>query len=273
MPARFSRSLRSRVSLVAVALAAFVAAGCADDPVVNKPPPLDLGTVDDIMTDLPKSCAFLCGGCTEPETAFDCPTLAPWDKLPHEDVCEPFDGTYPSPVQGKCTASDASGEAAAKAGPIVGGGFVLPDGHRIAPVGREVLFEEPDLRGTFPMNIMAVPGSRLALVSDGGIRDNALRVLDLDKLAAGGVPVTSYLAFPRPTALYYGLVWIAPNRALASGGGDAMVYAFDIDPMTGQATRAPTRDIALGMSGDQAWYSGAMAVSGDGTRLVVAPSQ
>jgi hypothetical protein len=144
---------------------------------------------------------------------------------------------------------------------------------RIAPVGREVLFEEPDLMGTFPMNIIAVPASRLALVSDGGIRDNALRVVNLDQLASGGAPVTSYLAFPRPTALYYGLVWIAPNRALASGGGDAMVYAFDIDPMTGQSTRVATRDIALGMSGDQPWYSGAMAVSGDGKRLIVAPSQ
>lgn len=274
MLARFSRSLRARVSLVGFAFAAFVAAGCEDDPAVVKPTPPNLGTVDDIMGDLPKSCAFLCGGeCSEPETPFECPALAPWDKLPHDEACEAFDGTYPTPAAGKCTVSDATGEAAAKAGPLPGGGFVLPDGHIIHPVGREVLFEEPDLRGTFPMNIMAVPGSRLALVSDGGIRDNALRVLNLDQLASGGTPVTSYLQFPRPTALYYGLAWIAPNRALASGGGDAMVYAFDIDPMTGQATRAAARDIALGMSGDNPWYSGALAISGDGKRLVVAPSQ
>jgi len=250
----------------------FVAAGC-EDPVDTKPTTPNLGTVDDIMADLPKSCAFQCGECTEPEAPFECPTLAPWDKLPHDEACEAFDGTYPTPVQGKCTVSDASGEAAAKAGPLPGGGFVLPDGHRIDPVGREVLFEEPDLRGTFPMNIMAVPGSRLALVSDGGIRDNALRVLDLDKLASGGAPVTSYLAFPRPTALYYGLAWIGPNRALASGGGDSMVYAFDVDSVTGQATRVAARDIALGMSGDNPWYSGALAMTGDGKRLVVAPSQ
>lgn len=274
MAARFDRPFRSRVSLLTSAFAAFVAAGCADPPVTNKPPPPNLGTVEDIMAELPKSCAFQCNqGCTEPEVSYDCPTLAPWDQLPHESTCEKFDGTYPAPVQGKCTVSDATGEAAANAGAAANGVFVLPDGHRIAPVGREVIFDEPDLRGTFPMNIMAVPGSRLALVSDGGIRDNALRVLDLDKLASGAVPVASYQAFPRPTGLYYGLAWIAPNRALASGGGDALLYAFDIDPMTGIATRAMTRDIALGMSGNNPWYSGAISVNGDGKRLVVAPSQ
>ncbi len=273
MLGRSPRSLRTRLSFASVALAAFVSAGCADPPVENKPPPIVVGTVDDIMSELPKSCAFACSGCNEPETAFACPTLAPWNTLPHEATCEAFDGTYPAPVPGKCTVSDASGEAAAKAGPMATGGFVLPDGHRIAPVGREVLFEEPDLKGTFPMNMIPVPGTRLALLSDGGIKDNALRVLDLDKLALGMAPVASYLAFPNPTALYYGLVWIAPNRALASGGGDGMVYAFDVDTTTGQLTRAATRDIALGMSGNNPWYSGAIAVSGDGKRLVVAPSQ
>lgn len=275
MVARFARSLRTRASLASVVCAAFVAIGCEDKPVDNKPPPVDVGTVDDIMTDLPKSCAFQCGECNEPATPFACPTLAEWNKLPHEATCEAFDGTYPAPSAGKCTVSDASGEAAAKAGAGAGAGgvFVLPDGHRIAPVGREVLFDEPDLVGTFPMNIMAVPGSRLALVSDGGIKDNALRVIDLDKLASGAAPVASYLEFPNPTALYYGLVWIAPNRALASGGGDGMVYAFDVDTTSGKATRAAARDIPLGMSGKNPWYSGAMAVSGDGKRLVVAPSQ
>ncbi len=273
MPARLSRSLSIRVSTVALSFAALLAVGCEEPTVVDKPKPVDLGTVDDIMVELPKSCAFQCGDCAEPATPFDCPTLAPWDKLPHEEACEPFDGTYPAPVQGKCTVTDASGEAAANAGPHPGGGFVLPDGHRIDPVGREVIFDEVDTRGTFPMNIMPVPGSRLALVSDGGIRDNVLRVLNLDALASGAAPVASYITFPRPSSLYYGLAWIAPNRALASGGGDSMVYAFDIDPMTGQAVRAADRDIKLGMSGDNPWYSGALAVSGDGTRLVVGPSQ
>lgn len=160
-----------------------------------------------------------------------------------------------------------------KAGPQPGGGFVLPDGRRIKPVGREVLFEEPDLLGTFPMSIFPVPGTRLALVSDGGIRDNVLRVLDLDALAGGGAPVKSYIPFPRPSSLYYGLAWLPPNRALASGGGDAKVYAFDVDPVTGQAARAEARDIDLGMAGQNPWYSGAIALSGDGKRLVVGPSQ
>jgi len=272
MNALLARSLRSRASLFALSLACALAAGCSDDE--QNPQPVDVGTVDDIMGALPKSCAFLCGGeCSEPAQPFVCPALKPWKELPHAQACEAFDGTFPAPAEGKCTVSDASGEAAAKAGPQTNGGFILPDGHRIKPVGREVIFEEADTLGTFPMSIFAVPNSRFALVSDGGIRDNVLRVLDLDKLAAGGTAVASYVPFSRPDSLYYGVAWLPPNRALASGGGDGKVYAFDVDMTTGAATRAEARDISLGMAGKNAWYSGALAVTGDGTRLVVAPSQ
>lgn len=268
-------ALRSRASLPALSLAALLFGGCGGDEQPKPNPPPDLGTVDDIMATLPDSCAFACGSdCPEPTEPYVCPTLKPWAELPHADTCEAWDGKYPAPVQGKCTVSDATGEASAKAGSLPNGvGFVLPDGHRIAPVGREVLFDEPDLAGTFPMSISAVPGTRFALVSDGGIRDNVLRLVDLDKLAANEAPVTSYVPFTRPDSLYYGLAWIAPNRVLASGGGDGKVYAFDVDTATGQATRAEAKDIDLGAIGKNRYYSGAIAVSGDGKRLVVGPSQ
>lgn len=266
------------LSLLTLSLLALAAAGCGDDD-TSTPLPTTTTTgpsVDDIMGSLPESCAFSCGDCAEPETAFTCPALAPWDEIPHAAACEDWDGTYPEPQQGRCTAGEPTGEAARPAGPFAEG-LVLPDGHRIRPAGREVVFDEPDLLGTFPMSVVPLAGSRFALVSDGGIRDNVLRVISLDALAGGGDPVTSYVPFPRPTSLYYGVAFLAPDRVLASGGGDGIVYAFDIDTQTGQLTRAAARDIDLGTAGggssDPRWYSGAIAATQAGDRLVVAPSE
>lgn len=264
---------RSRTTLAlllgTLALAA-AQTGCGDDE--SSAPPPNLGSVEGIMADLPASCAFECGTCPEPATAYACPTLKPWSALPHAEACEPFDGTYPAPVAGECAASEPTGDAAQKAGPIPGG-QVLPDGHRIRPVGREVVFAEADLGGGFPMSVQALSGTRFALVSDGGIRDNALRLVDIDALAGGGDPVASYIPFPRPSSLYYGTAWLPPDRALASGGGDAMIYAFDVDAQAGTIARAPARDIALGTVGSSPWYSGAIATNAAGDRLLVAPSE
>src|SRR5690348_11601288 len=80
------------------------------------PPPPPPATVDDIMANLPASCAFACSGCAEPTTAFACPTLDSWTNLPHADACKAWDGTYPTPVKGQCTASEPTGEAARQAG-------------------------------------------------------------------------------------------------------------------------------------------------------------
>src|SRR6185503_3866797 len=232
-------------------------AGCGDETQpgttsgqssTGTPPPEV--TVEDIMSALPQSCSFDCGACAEPTEPFSCPTIQPWDKVPHADECETWDGTFPAPVKGQCTASDPTGEAAQKAGPIPGG-LVLPDGHRIKPAGREVIFQEADLEGGFPMSVTPLAGTRFALVSDGGIRDNALRLIDLDALAGAGDPVKSYVPFPQPSSLFYGVAFLPPDRALASGGGDGVLYAFDIDPNTGALTRASSRDLALGMAKDK----------------------
>jgi hypothetical protein len=232
-----------------------------------------LGSVDDVMTSLPQSCAFACGGCDEPKTPYACPTLDAWEKLPHADACGAWDGTYPAPAKGQCTASAPSGDAIRKAGPIAAGGLVLPDGHPIKPLGREVVFEEADLHGGFPTNLFIAPGSKLALTTDADVADDALRVLDLDALAGDAYPVAGHVAFPSPSSLYYGLAWPSGGRALASGGGDGVVYAFDVDPATGAVQRAQGKDVSLGLAGDKPWFSGAIATTGDGKRLVVAPSE
>jgi Phosphoesterase family len=229
--------------------------------------------VDTIMGSLPKSCAFACGACPEPETPYACPTLQPWATLPHDPACGAWDGTYPAPVVGRCTASAPVGEAARTAGLIPGGGLVLPDGHRIQPAGSEWVFDEPDLSGGYPMSILPLAGTRFALVSDGGIQDNALRLVDVDLLATGAAPVVAYTPFHEPTSLFYGMVFLPPSAALASGGGDGIVYAFDVDTTEGALSRAPARDITVGAGSDGSpYYIGPMALTGDGTKLLVAPS-
>ncbi|MFT3767046.1 MAG: bifunctional YncE family protein/alkaline phosphatase family protein [Minicystis sp.] len=232
----------------------------------------DVGTVDDIMATLPQSCAFACEACAEPEAPFSCPTLAPWNMLPHDEACGAWDGTYPAVTPGKCTASVPTNEASRPAGALPQGGLVLPDGHRIRPAGRDFVFDEPDLEGGFPMSVTPIPGTRFALVSDGGIRDNALRLIDTDALASGGPPVSGYVPFPQPSALFYGMAWLPPGTALASGGGDGMVYGFAIDTQKGTIARDVTADILVGQGDDGTYYVGPIATTGDAQKLLVAPS-
>ena len=173
------RSSGSAGAILLAALAATVGApACSgDETKASTGSPPNLGTVDDIMDSLPQSCSFSCDAqCSEPKEPFVCPTTKSWGDLPHAAECPTWDGKQPAPTPGKCTASEPSGDAARKTGPITGG-FVLPDGHPILPAGREVVFAEPDLVGGFPMSLLAIPGARFALASDGGIKDNALRVL------------------------------------------------------------------------------------------------
>jgi DNA-binding beta-propeller fold protein YncE len=246
--------------------------GAASSSSSTGTPQPDAGAVDDIMTSLPASCSFTCSGCAEPDAPFACPTLGEWSALPHDAACGVWDGTFPTPVAGACVATTPTGEASQPTGPLPGGGVVLPDGHRIRPAGRDVTFAEPDLAGGFPMSIVPLAGTRYALVSDGGIQDNALRLVDLDALAGGGPPVASYVPVPEPASLFYGVTWLPPGRALASGGGDGVIYGFDVDTVKGTLVAAHAADIDVGMGTDGTYYAGAIATTLDAQRLLVAPS-
>ena len=116
-------------------------------------------------------------------------------------------------------------------------------------------------------------------MTDAGIVDNLLLVLDLDKLAAGEEPVVASQVFKRPNSLYQGVAVSAAGRVYASGGPDGRVYVFDVDRATGALTRRAEADIDLGpgsgggsLSGGARWYAGALALDGAGERLVVLPS-
>src|SRR5262249_2466990 len=193
---------RPRSLLLAAVIAPLAAIGCGDETVPTGTGGMTTtssgGTVDGIMSSLPAAGSCACAKSAAPAPPVDCPPIKPGGELPHADACGKWDGPYPAKVTGQCTASAPTGEAALPTGPIAGG-LILPDGHRIRPAGRDVVFDEPDLVGGFPMSIVPLAGTHFALVSDGGIKDNALRLVDIDALAAGGEPVASHVAFPQPS--------------------------------------------------------------------------
>lgn len=253
--------------------------GCGSDdetsPAPSQQQPGDpQAFVDDEVRSL-QSCALECGrDCEETTTPFACPALRPWGEIPHdtsEDRCGAWDGaTTPAVAPGSCTATEPSGEATAKTD-SAGTPVVLPDGRRLVPAGGAWLFNEPDLRGTFPFSAVWVPSTRFVLVSDDGYVDHALRVIDTSKLAAGQDPVASYQAFPYPESLNYGLA-VAPDGTIyaASGREESSVLAFSIDPATGVLTRIADKDIPLQNDSPGDAFPMGIDISPDGKHLIVA---
>lgn len=227
------------------------------------------------------SCALQCNSdCAEPGTPYVCPALRPWDAMPHADACVSWDGNYPAVTAGVCTASLPSGDAAKPFGVDAANPrrFYLPDGHWVEPAGVTKKLTLPNQLSSFALDLVPVQGTRFALVTDSGVVDNMLLVLDLDKLAAGESPIVSSQVFKRPNALFFGLVAQPSGRVYASGGPDGVIYAFDVDLATGALARKRELDIDLGpatmgsLSGGSRWYAGAIAFDAAGERLVVLPS-
>ena len=131
-----------------------------------------------------KSCAYHCpplgSSCAEVTTPYACQNLGAWDAIPHADTCGSWDGSYPAPVPGKCSASAPSGEAALYAGPDPASPstHILPDGRRLAPAGSLSLFTEPELLGGLTVALALVPGTTLVLSVDAGSGVHVVRAVD-----------------------------------------------------------------------------------------------
>ncbi len=279
------RRIRQSLCLALVSLLMTAASlGCSSDDETTGPeggcPAAFAGPnedAEDLIYEIPRSCSFDCKECNEPTTPYACPAMAKWSAVPHAEACGCFDGKPPAVVGGKCTASKPSDQALRKAGKQGDQSWVLPDGHLIAPAGKYASLDEADLEGTFPMTLLPIAGSSLYLSSDGGIRDNVFRLLDVQALMAGTDPTVAHVKFAKPTSLFHGLAWLPPSTALASGGGDGFIYAFDVDTANMKLTRNESLDIDLGGPtssgfGDARWYSGPIAVVKTGTQLLVGPS-
>ncbi len=239
----------------------------------------DLGLVADDLLAPDESCAFQCDPACEPQ-GYPCGALGAWSQIPHKDACPAWDGTFPAVVAGKCVASAPSGDAAKKTGtdPTDATSFVLPTGARARPVGKSSIFA--DFKGQFPTNVVAVPGSDLVVVIDGGIEEQSARLVDTTKIGSGD-PVVGSTKFVGTTMVNFGAVILAqasgPSRLYVSGGAGAVVYAFTIDVAGKTLTRTADADLKLarvaadpkgGGLADQYYVSG-LAASPDGKRLFV----
>ena len=277
------RRLGFLVPLLACSLAPF---GCdRTNPDDYPQPPVDdcpLVTPEDYVTAVKceshKSCVFQCGTpCAEPERPFECPSLRPWAAIPHAAACGTFDGTtMPTPVAGKCTGTAPTGDAAQYAGKdtVVPGRYHIGDGYFVQPAGHDQIVHGGGVFSAFLADLMLVPGTSFAVVTDAGVRDNALYVVDLDKLAADQPALVSTLPFPRPAQLDYGLAFVAPNHVYVSGAGNGFAFAFTVNTLTGALTADKPSDLDMGKSstGRSQWYVGGMVPTKDATKLVVAPA-
>ena len=283
--------MRARAGAVVVIGAAVVACNATDPDSYSYPVatvdagdcPADLATPEGYAQALKcpqyRSCAFDCAaGCGEVSQPYACPAMKPWIAMPHGAACAGYDGkATPLPQQGKCTATAPTGDALAPAGidAKIAGRVRLPDGHFVQPAGYEQILAPKGVTSGFPLNALLVPGTRFAIVSDSGVDDEAIEVVDLNLLASGAPALVSHVPFVSPQQLYYGLAFVAPNHVFASGGGDGIVYAFTLDVTTGVLARDASGDLHMGPSSDNSgglWYVGALATATDASTLVVAPS-
>lgn len=165
---------------------------------------------------------------------------------------------FPAPVSGTCAASLEVG-AELPAGDDGAGGFIVPGGERLTRVGRNLPL------GGFPMRALAIPGTRFVVVSDGGLREETLRVVNVDTLA-----VAYEETFP-PTAteaMFFGLAITGDGARLwVSGGGTNEVIAYDVDVATGDLTRDDAASFSISLDTTEGYVSG-LALRDDGVLAI-----
>jgi DNA-binding beta-propeller fold protein YncE len=260
----------------------FVPLGCSSpDDAAQAPadagPDLGLPRDPEDYREPPASCALNCDlqeGC-EPD-GYRCPAMSPWGALPHADACPKWDGTYPAPQAGKCAASLPTGAAAKKTGvdPSDPNTTILPTGYRAKPAGTTATLA--DTQGGFPTNVVAVDGTDLVVVVDGGIRDHAVRLVDTQELeTAPDKAVKGLVRYGGGESTNFGAVVVkgaGPDlrRAYVAGGSAAAarLLAFDIDVVKRELRAVPSEDLPLPLSGAGRPMPSGVAARPDG-KLVV----
>lgn len=200
-------------------------------------------------------CAAACGDDDAPPTDAGADAGADATTTP---ACLVDPSTFPPPTTGRCSVTVNDG-ATQTAGDDGAGGVITPGGRRVTRVGEAVLTPG------FPMRVVHVPGTRFAIVTDGGIRDEHLSVVDLD---ARTVVDEEEFSYRSREAVFLGLA-VSPDgrRVWASGGGSNRVRAYDFDTATGALTAVVARDIVPATDVDAGYVSG-LALLPDGTLAV-----
>jgi hypothetical protein len=248
-------------TLIPSALVAVIAA-CGSTP--DAPAPL--GAPEDFYDKNNASCVLECAAdCADVKHPWICPSLGPWAAIPHAAACGDFDGaSFPVAVQGRCRATEPSGSALAKA-QVVARPIVLPDGRRLAPAGRELLFQSD---GGFPSSMLRIAGTRFIAVSDYGYEMHSLRVIDTALLESGGKAEVARITYPPPASLDYGLAYVPATKLLyaSSGSHESAIFAYDFDESTGALSKRGDKTIKLPAGS----FPSGLDASPDGKTLVVA---
>jgi YVTN family beta-propeller protein len=136
-------------------------------------------------------------------------------------------------------------------------GTVLPTGYRVTPAGRQVRL------GDLPLGAVASPDGHWLVVSNAGQGTQSLQVIDT---AAGAVVQT--LAYPKPEAVFTGLVFSGDgHRLYVSGGGNNKIRTFNVS----NGLLVETVPLQLpAMSGDGSpinAFPAGLSITGDGRVL------
>jgi DNA-binding beta-propeller fold protein YncE len=219
----------------------------------------------------PSSCAYACpnAACPEQTTPYACPAARPWAAIPHEDACDAWDGSYPMPVAGKCTAGAPTGAALARTGTVASmpGVRILPDGRPIVPAGSEWPFDETTESGGETSGIALVPGTSFAVTIDTGTDDHAVRVVDSSQIGKAD-PVKGLVVFKAPDYLNSGVA-VLPSGRVYVATGYGVIQALDINLTNGTLTRNDAASITMPMFNTLPWYASGVAAAPDGKHLVV----
>ncbi len=217
------------------------------------------------------SCAYDCpiADCAEATTPYACQNLEPWAQIPHADTCGTWDGTYPTPVAGRCTVTAPSGDAVKFAGvdPDDAAVRVMPDGRRLSPAGVDFVFPDQE---SMTANVVPVAGTGLVLTVDLGYGDHIVRCVDPTRIAAQA-PTLGQVNFANPEALNQGIAFSAPDRVFVASA-QGVVQALTLDTTTGALTRDDARSVTLPaspLSPGGMFYASGVAVSADDTKLFV----
>ncbi len=242
-------SMRGAVALAVAALGALPVACSKKDSGPAGPHYVDPPDLISSIKDAP-SCVLDCASgtpCDEARKPWTCPALADYASLPHDPSCPAYDGTPPPATTGACTATDPTGDALAKTS-FGGTPVILPDGRRLTPAGTEWVFDEADVDGGFPVTSVLVPGTKWLVVIDAGYGTHAVRAVDTTVLRGGAAkPVASYVRYPIPKAINYGVAVHPTTKTIYVAGGtpDSKVLAFDLDAATGKLTENAARAVTL----------------------------
>ncbi|HJL23952.1 MAG TPA: alkaline phosphatase family protein, partial [Polyangiaceae bacterium LLY-WYZ-15_(1-7)] len=135
---------------------------------------------------------------------------------------------FPDPVSGACAAVIADEGATLPVGDDGEGGYIVPGARRVTRLGTQV-----ELPG-FPLTVRRVPGTDYAIVSDGGVDDEQLSVIDL---GTGEVVDLRPFREAPDSALFLGVAAKSDGSEIfVSGGGSGYVWRYGFDPATGQLT-------------------------------------